>query len=127
MSIRTARIAILALGLTACSHDLHTMKMEEALANYGAAIRWGSFERAADFQSVRRALDSKSLQDIHISSYDPIYRKELDEGDRAEQIVEIRYYREDEGVEKSVTDRQAWRYDREKQQWFLESDLPKFP
>lgn len=127
MSIQTARWAILAFGLTACTHDLHLLKMEESLTSYGAAIRFGMFERAADFQAVRKAPDLKALKEIHVSSYDPVYRKELDDGNRVEQTVEIHYYHEDQGVEKSITDHQSWRYDKEKLQWFLESGLPKFP
>jgi len=126
MNISILSRAALVLSLTACSHDLHLMKMEESLASYGAAIRWGQFERAADYQAGYQPPDLVFLKNIHVSSYNPIYRKEFDEGMRAEQVVEIRYYREDEGVEKSLTDRQSWRYDQKKKQWFLESGLPRF-
>lgn len=126
MSIRITLWAILAFSVGACSHDLHIMKMEESLTSYGSAIRWGQYERASDFLAVHQTPDLAFLRTIHVSSYDPVYRKELDGGRRAEQTVEIRYYREDQGVEKSVTDRQLWRYDQEKKQWFLESGLPNF-
>ncbi len=116
------------LVMTGCPHDTHFMKMEERLSQYGAALRWGSWETASDFQPVaeRGRLDLPYLKNIHVTSYDPVYREELKGSDVIRQNVEIRYYFEQTGVEKTITDRQTWRYDNEKGQWFLLSGLPDF-
>jgi len=43
-----------------------------------------------------------------------------------EQTVEIRYFNEQVGVEKTITDHQVWRYDEDIGKWMLETDLPAF-
>jgi len=121
-------LACLCLAATACSHDLGLMKMEDTLASYGSAIRWGLFEKAADFQEPqnRTRLDLGYLKNIHVTSYDPVYRQEHKGSNFLRQTVEIRYYQEQTGVEKTITDRQSWRYDKERGEWLLMSKLPDF-
>jgi hypothetical protein len=122
------KASLLSSILTACSHDLHFMRMEDTLTSYGAALRWGRYETAADFQApARRArLDMNWLKNIHVTSYDVFYRRELAPGKLVEQTAEIRYFNEQVGVEKIVVDRQTWRFDADKGAWILESDLPAF-
>jgi hypothetical protein len=124
------KLALTALYATllACSHDIQLMKVEDVLSSYGGSIRWGLFEKAADFQKHNdpSKLDLQYLKTIHVTAYDPVYRKELDERNKILQTVEIRYYQEQTGVEHMITDHQTWEYDKEKDQWFLTSALPDF-
>ncbi len=103
-------------------------KMEDTLNSYGAAIRWGQFDKARDFQSPaqRTRLDEAWLKNIHVSSYDPVYRREAEGSKVLEQKVAIRYFNEQDGVEKVLTDRQLWRYYEDKGKWMLETELPVF-
>ena len=128
MTMNKFTLSLACLFLLGCSHDLHMMKTEEEMNSYGSAIRWGLFEKASDFQppDKRAALDTDFLKDIRVTSYDPKYRSEEDGNSIVKQTVEIRYYHEQNSVEHSVTDRQTWRFDKEKDRWFLESGLPKF-
>ena len=121
-------LSLACLSLLGCSHDLHIMKTEEEMSSYGSAIRWGLFEKAADFQppEKRTPVNMDFLKDIHVTSYSPTYRSEEDANSIIKQTVEIRYYREQTGVERTITDRQTWRFDKEKGRWFLESGLPTF-
>jgi hypothetical protein len=99
------------------------------LTSYAAAIRWGRFESAADFMAPSPrppALDSAWLKNIHVTSYEVLYRKNLEKGSLIEQNVEIRYYHEQSGVEKTLLDRQRWRYQEKQNTWALESGLPAF-
>jgi hypothetical protein len=104
------------------------MKMEDNMNSYASAIRWGEFEKALQYQNPakRSRLDLAWLKNIHVASYDVVYKKENLGGNIFEQTVEIRYYNEQIGVEKSLTDRQVWRYDEDKQKLMLETDLPTF-
>lgn len=126
--MKTLGPAFICLAMLACSSDFQLMKTEDRLARYGSAIRWGLFETAADFQDpkYRTAPDLGYLKNIHVTAYDPIYRKHEKGSDILKQTVEIRYYHEQTGVEKAITDRQIWHYDKDRREWFLESKLPSF-
>jgi hypothetical protein len=129
MKIILSASILLALLLAACtSGEIHAVKMDDTLNSYASAIRWGLFEKAAQFQNPakRSRLDLAWLKNIHIASYSQIYRKEDLGGNILEQTVEIRYFNEQVGVEQSITDRQLWRYDEEKQKLMLETGLPEF-
>ena len=129
MKIKLLGLIILASLLLSCSSGpIGVAKMEDRLSAYGAAIRWGEFEKAMDFQNPahRTRLDDAWLKNIHVSSYNPLYRKEVEGSNIVEQKVEIRYFIEPFGVEKVLTDRQLWRFDEDKGKWMLETDLPVF-
>ena len=121
--------AVLALLLPACtSGEIHAVKVDDTLRSYATAIRWGEFEKAMQFQNPakRSRLDLAWLKNIHVSSYDTVYKKEDMGGNIFEQTVEIHYFNEQVGVEQSITDRQLWRYDEEKGKLLLETGLPAF-
>ena len=114
--------------LLACTSDLFLMKRDDTLNGYGSAIRWGIFEKALEFQNPahRKRLDEAWLKSVHISSYDTVYLKEDPNSKVVEQTVNIHYYLERDGIDKSITDRQVWRFDDDKNKWMLETDLPAF-
>ena len=128
MTPQKLSLILTCLLITGCPHDLTSMMKDDRLNQYGAAIRWGLWETASEFQppAQQGRLDLAYLKSIHVSSYDPIYRQEHQGSDILNQNVEIRYFHEQSGVEKIITDRQTWRYDHEKDQWFLQSGLPDF-
>ena len=114
---------------SACtSGPIHAVKLEDILNNYAAAIRWGEFEKAQEFQppSKRKRLDLAWLKNIHISSYEVLYKKDEQENHILEQKVQIRYFIENTAVEKTFIDQQVWRYDEEHDSLTLQSDLPTF-
>ncbi len=128
MTINRPILASIFLALAACSANMQSMQLEDALSGYGAALRWGLWEKASDFQppALRTPLDFKYLKTIRVTSYDPIYRKAEDGSNIIKQTVEIHYLEEQSGVEQVITDKQLWRYDEEKGAWFLESKMPTF-
>lgn len=129
MKTRLLLAALLAAMLTACSSGpIHLAKIDSAVQLYAAAIRFGEYEKAQEFvePSRRKPLDLIWLKDVHVSSYDIIYRKENLGGNIYEMKVQIRYFLESEGVEKSIIDNQVWRYDPDKQKMILLSGLPEF-
>ena len=129
MKIALPGPALAAALLSACtSGEIHVVKMEDALNGYATAIRWGQFEKAAQFQdpAKRSRLDLAWLKNIHVATYDTVFKKEDLGGNIFEQTVEIRYFNEQVGVEKSLIDRQVWRYDEEKDKLMLETELPTF-
>jgi len=129
MKINVFGLAVLALLLSACtSGEIHAVKLEDTMRSYATAIRWGEFEKAMQFQdpAKRHRLDLAWLKNIHVVSYDTVFKKEDMGGNIFEQTVEIRYYIEQVGVEQSLTERELWRYDEEKDKLWLETELPTF-
>lgn len=114
--------------LLACTSDIFLMKRDETLNRYAMAVRWGEFEKAREFQlpAFRKPLDEAWLKNIHISTYDTVFTREDATGKSVEQTVEIHYFNEQAGVEKSLTDRQVWRFDEDAERWVLMTDLPTF-
>lgn len=130
MNIKLSAPALLAALLAACSSGpIHMAKIDSAVQLYAGAIRFGEFEKAQEFVSPakRSRLDLAWLKNVHVSSYDIVYRKEPMEGSNIyEMTAEIRYFVEPDFVEKTLTDRQLWRYEPEGQKMILESGLPDF-
>lgn len=116
------------LLLTACSHDYKLMKAEQEFNGYGAAIRWSLFKRARDYLAdpYRQPFDWDLLQQIQVTSYQPIFRDLFPSGKYATQTVEIRYLTGGGVVERTLTDEQRWRFDEARDRWLLDSGLPKF-
>jgi hypothetical protein len=129
MKIKLSASALLAAALVACtSGPIHLAIIDSTVQLYAAAIRFGEFEKAQEFvdPAKRTRLDLAWLKNIHISSYDIVHRKENLGGNIYEMTVQIHYFIESEGVEKSVTDRQIWRYDEGQRKMMLETSLPEF-
>jgi hypothetical protein len=42
------------------------------------------------------------------------------------QTVEIKYYNLDHMIEKTIVDKQLWKYYAEEKAWYLQSSLPNF-
>ncbi len=129
MKLKLPGLSLLAIALLAChSDDLFMMKRDDTLSQYAAAIRWGDLEKAVEFQNPahRTRIDEAWLKNIHVSTYNTVYTKSETGSNILEQTVKINYYIEQEGVEKSITDHQVWRYDNDKKKWMLDTDLPAF-
>lgn len=118
------------MQLASCTHvsDVFMMKRDEIINRYASAIRWGEFEKAAQFQSPahRTRLDEAWLKNIHIATYKTLYVNENPTSNIVELGVEIRYFIEPSGSEKTITDRQIWRFEDDQDKWMLESPLPAF-
>lgn len=97
----------------------------KALWIYQSAIRWSDYETARGLQN--NPLENflyEELSDIKVSSYRAVHQVLSEDGDRFEQTVEIRYYRNPSIVEKTILDKQVWVYgDRG---WVLDGELPPF-
>lgn len=104
--------------------------LEETCKDYGKAIQWGQFSKAAGFMMPDPAnqitRDLAGLEKIKISSYEVIDRQVLEGGGEASQTVEIRYYHIENLIERTLLDKQRWLYDDARKHWFLMSGLPPF-
>ncbi len=126
MTVKAPFWFALAALLSACSHDIGLMKMDEQVSAYGSAIRWGQFKKALGYLDPppARSPDWKTLSQTQMTAYTTQFRDTLPSGKVMLQTVEIRYIPPGSVVEKSFIDQQRWRYDDDAERWVLETGLP---
>jgi hypothetical protein len=102
------------------------MKQDETLTGYETAVRFGLWEKAAQYQRSGRhsERDIAHLRGYHVTGYEVRHQDHPSSGNVLLQTVEIRYLRPDELSERSTLDRQIWRFDADQDRWLLETDLP---
>lgn len=106
------------------------MKFDETSRSYLLALRWGEFEAAYGFKRLLgindEVPDFQDLSDVKVTSY-RVKQTIISEDEMiVMQIVDFQYYRMRNVTVKTITDRQKWEYDKEKERWYLLSDLPNF-
>jgi hypothetical protein len=124
-------LAAALLLLAACATERGAKNlMQAALYDYSAAIRWNDFAGAATFldpQSLAdhpiSAVDMKRYEQIQVTGYYVKGSEQTSEGE-LRQVVEIRLVNRHTQAERSVLDRQRWRFDATQQRWLLTSGLP---
>jgi hypothetical protein len=119
------------LMLAACAAERGAKNlMNSALYDYSAAIRWNDFAGATTFldpeslaQHSVSALDMKRYEQVQVTGY---YVKGTEQVGEHElrQLVEIKLVNRHTQAERSIMDRQHWRFDTRRQRWWLTSGLP---
>lgn len=100
--------------------------LDDTLRAYHKTLRWGDIPSATQFQrEPDEIMDRTAFRGLRVTGYQVLNRRMEDE-DTLTQTVEVSYFREDEAVERSVTDSQRWIYDEERGRWLLESPLVEF-
>jgi hypothetical protein len=114
-----------------CSHTPSYDDLDATLRQYEEVIRWGRFDELHRFENpddqkntVSEADDS--LQGLRVTSYKATRISYSPEKNSVFQQVEIKYYSDDNAIEKVIIDRQQWLYNADSKQWLLYSGSPKF-
>ena len=130
---RIPRVALLLLMLllAACATQDRSNALTTTLSAYGGVLRWGDFASAAQFidPEVRAR---HPLSDIDLARYKQVRVTEYDDGSgpvplgptEVQQTVRISVVNIHTQAERSVIDRQTWRYDEQTRHWWLTSGLP---
>jgi len=124
-------LSLLLLLLSGCATDKRNDSLDRTMIAYANAVRWDGFEVAATFidPKVREAhpitdLDRARFKQVQVSDYDdgrgPIASGE----NEVRQIVHISLTNVHTQSVRTIVDHQVWRYDTEKNKWWLESGLP---
>lgn len=129
-SLHLLLLVVVAL-LAACASERGARNLlTSALYDYSAAVRWNDFTGAATFldpETVARrpltALDMQRYAQIQVTGY---YVKGSEQISQHElrQLVEIKLVNRHTQAERSILDRQHWRFDPTRQRWWLTSGLP---
>ena len=119
------------LLLAACATQERSRSLTTTLSAYGGVLRWGDFASASQFLDPKvRAehplseLDKARYKQVRVTEYDdgagpvPLSPTEV------QQTVRISVVNIHTQAERSVIDRQTWRYDEQTRHWWLTSGLP---
>ena len=123
-------IILLLSSLAGCaSSGGESRKLEQALYAYQSALRWSDIPGAIAFvdPSLREELALKDIEARRWEQYQVtgyyVQSSEMGE-EELKQVVELRLVNRHTQVERSVIDRQVWRWDSSAKAWWLTTPLP---
>jgi hypothetical protein len=123
-------LALCAAGCSSMSTQSESRALETTLVAYANAVRWGDFEQALAF------VDKETLKEHPLSAIDMERYKQVKVAAYTEQppvpagahevrqIVQISLVNINTQTERSIVDKQLWRYDEKGKHWHLISGLP---
>jgi hypothetical protein len=120
-----------AVVIAACTGNQIDQSCGEAFKQYETIVRWSQWDAAADFiapeylaENPISRLEMDRLRLFRVTSYTVRSTGVYDEGMTAQQVVEIRMFNKNRGIEKTILDQQEWRYNEASKRWLLHSGLP---
>ena len=130
LRILTFLLLLLVSGCATISDQLVMKEFGETSKAYGEAILWSHYEAANLYrksgEQVGKNMDFEKFKNIKVAMYD-VKQVDLSEDKRrVTQVVEIKYYKQDNMIIKTVRDEQLWEYDPDEDRWYLSSGLPQF-
>jgi hypothetical protein len=122
-------VAIILAGCATTEKDKRMEILSITTDNYRNAIRWGLYETANNLREAGSNNDRSSLEKlkkIKVTAYKSVHQDVSENGNEAKNIIEIKYYNVDYMVEKTIIDKQLWKYNSDKKTWHLQGGLPEF-
>ena len=124
-------LALVAMLCAGCATDQRNQALVTTLNAYASTLRWGDFQSAQQFvdPKVREAhplssLDLARYGQVRVTGYDEGAGPVPDGENQVRQVVQISLVNVNTQSERTVVDRQSWRYDPDKKRWWLMSGLP---
>ena len=124
-------LALVAMLCAGCATDQRNQALVTTLNAYASTLRWGDFQSAQQFvdPKVREAhpvssLDLARYGQVRVTGYDEGAGPVPDGENQVRQVVQISLVNVNTQSERTVVDRQSWRYDAQKKRWWLMSGLP---
>ncbi|MCI0654844.1 MAG: hypothetical protein L0Y39_10260 [Methylococcaceae bacterium] len=119
-------VTILAV-IAGCASEKKMESMDTTLRLYERSIKWGSY---ADAQSLSAKPEPQERLDrykeIKVISYEVLRQEIVGDFEQINQIVDIKFYHEQQGKIETVRDTQVWIYDKDREIWVLQTGLPDF-
>ena len=125
-------LAVCVAALVGCTtiHEINQKdQFEKTSRSYEQALRWGEWVAASNLlEAESQTMDYKAIEDlkqIKVTSYEVNEMVIAEDQLQVQQVVEIQYYHIYKMKEKTLIDRQTWKY-HEKSGWRLVSGFPQF-
>lgn len=122
---------LLAFSLAGCMPPQLEKTRSEAFRQYEIIVRWSQWDAAADFISPDYLLDNPisrlqmdRLRLFRVTQYTIRSVNVIEDGWAAMQVVEIKMFNTNQGLERTIIDEQMWRYEESSRRWRLHSPLP---
>lgn len=116
-------------SLFSCSLSPDAMVvLDSSINSYERAIRWGEFTRAKSYHKSAPTLsdlERRRLKFYRVTDYQTLQNDTPNEHN-AYMLVEIKYYKNDRPVIKSMTVKQHWKRLENGEVWYLDSPFPDF-
>ena len=119
---------IMSMVLFACSTTNEMELLDLQTMSYERSVRWGEFARAKSFHKdapLLTDLERRRLKNYRVTDYS-ILNTRTPDPNNSYLIVEIKYYKNDRPVIKSMVVKQHWKREKESEVWYLNSPYPKF-
>ena len=103
--------------------------LDKTLNAYERSIRWRDFDFARSLQKTPKEISDfkrQRLKNIRVTSYKVINKQIEPDYSTTRLLVDIRYYYDNSVVERTLTDRQTWAYDKPRNRWQLTTPFPNF-
>lgn len=120
-------LSLLLAGCQSVQFKDRQSSLEDSLRAYDSTIRWGSIADAYVFLTPELAKQTSvpdGLENIRVTQYWQQSSPELN-GDTAQVNVGIRYIHQDRQVERTLSDKQQWRFV-DGQGWRRNNPIPEF-
>ena len=119
---------IASVTLFACTTTDEMALLDLQTMSYERAVRWGEFTRAKSFHKdapLLSDLERRRLKYYRVTDYS-VLNTSTPDSNNSYLIVEIKYYKNDRPVIKSIVVKQHWKREKESEVWYLNSPYPKF-
>ncbi|MBL8298329.1 MAG: hypothetical protein JNN30_08285 [Rhodanobacteraceae bacterium] len=118
------------LAGTAQARSKKDKMMDQILLDYAATLRWNGFEQGIAFidPEVRAtrpisSIDLNRYRQVRVSYYRPQSPVQVSKTE-IQVLAEIGIINNHNQSERSIIDRQTWRWDEKQKRWWLMSGLP---
>lgn len=133
MNLRNVLMLFALLVMTGCAGaNLKNQvdKLNDALTQYGVALRWGHYNKAVSYHINRNGeqalVDPEHMKRFNVTGFRPIDPIVNEAGTAATISMEIDYYDKEYGTLRNIRETQYWWFDEKSKLWLIESGFPSF-
>jgi hypothetical protein len=119
---------ISAVSCTSVNEMKRMDKFEQTTDAYELAIRWSDFDMASSFlknqEDPQIATQIENLKQYKVTSY--TVKRYLPSADKSQILIiaDVQFFKKNGLIIKNISHRQIWKYDKDRDSWFLTSGLP---
>ena len=129
ISFLMAVVVFFTAGCATIKEETRMSDFEKVSKSYEQVMLDSDFEAAQGFTdpyAVREAVDLTAYEDFKIVEYQVKKGRVSDDKIKVNQVAEVKYYRIDSLVVRTIRYEQLWKYDEVKKTWLLQTGLPVF-
>lgn len=126
-----ATVGIVLLTIACAGPGQLERQRENAMDQWRSLVRWSEYDSLVDMihpdwlaDNPIRSIDLERLRQFRVTEYRVRRVVSEPDGQTLERQVRIRLYHVHSARERVIEHSEVWRYDEERERWFLHSGLP---